>query len=398
MSGIKLSGVGCSLMDFLYANIDFESAVFKKYLSTKPGDGGLTPGHLVFLDDLEIFSASKAQTILDELTGGKAPDTHNIGGPAIVALINAAQMLYGKDVKIDFHGAAGNDWISKKLFEILAKTPLKTDNYRKFPGATPSTFVLSDPNYNEGKGERTFINNIGAAGELKPEDLSGGFFDADILLFGATAIMPEIHDGLTDLLVKGKKAGCANIVITVYDFRNEAANPDRKWPLGRSDESFRNIDLLILDQVEALRISGEDTVEKACEFYRKNGVSSFIVTHGAKSITAYSDGKFFKKQDVTSLPVSAKVVETLEKHPEKKGDTTGCGDNFAGGVIGSVASQMLTLNPGSLDILEAISWGVASGGFACFYIGGTYIEKKPGEKLENLKYYYSEYSRQIGRA
>jgi hypothetical protein len=85
MSGIKLSGVGCSLMDFLYANIDFESDVFKKYLSGKPGDGGLTPGHLVFLDDLEIFSGSKAQNILDELTGGKAPDTHNIGGPAIVA-------------------------------------------------------------------------------------------------------------------------------------------------------------------------------------------------------------------------------------------------------------------------------------------------------------------------
>lgn len=398
MSGIKLSGVGCSLMDFLYANIDFRSEVFKKYISRKSGDGGLTPGHLVFLDDLEKFSGSNAQAIIDELTGGKAPDKHNIGGPAIVALINAAQMLYGKDVKIDFHGAAGKDWIAEKLFEILEKTPLKTDNYKKLEGATPSTFVLSDPDYNEGKGERTFINNIGAAWKLKPEDLSTDFFDADIALFGATALMPEIHDGLTELLAKGKQSGCVNIVITVYDFRNEAANPDKKWPLGKSDESFKNIDLLIVDQVEALRISGEDTVEKACEFYKKKGVSSFIVTHGAKSITAYSDGRLFKKQDVTSLPVSSKVVEILEKHPEKKGDTTGCGDNFAGGVIGSVASQMLNAKPGSLDITEAISWGVASGGFACFYIGGTYIEKAPGEKLEQLKYYYSEYSKQLGRA
>jgi len=46
------------------------------------------------------------------------------------------------------------------------------------------------------------------------------------------------------------------------------------------------------------------------------------------------------------------------------------------------------------DIIEASLWGVASGGFACFYVGGTWFEKNKGEKLrEILPIYYDLASR-----
>ena len=47
----------------------------------------------------------------------------------------------------------------------------------------------------------------------------------------------------------------------------------------------------------------------------------------------------------------------------------------------------------SLD--ELITWAVASGGFACYYLGGTYFEKVPGEKLSKVESYRTEYRKQI---
>lgn len=396
MSKFKLAGTGCMVGDYLYANVDFNGEGFKKYLSVKPGDGGLVPGHLVFLDDLSRFANTDYKTISNDLTGGKSPDKFNIGGPAIVAMIHAAQLLAHKDVSVDFKCATGKDDTAFRISKILEKTPLSAKNFKVTDALTPFTDVLSDPNFNEGKGERTFINNIGAAWELGPEDIDSSFFDADVLLFGATALVPKIHDNLTSLLRKGREAGKFNIVITVFDFRNEMKAPDKKWPLGESDESYKLLDLLIVDHVEALRLSGESDIKKALDFFIKKGVKAFLVTNGAKDISLYSDGTAFKKIDLTTFPISAYVSRELTEHPERKGDTTGCGDNFAGGVISSVCSQLQDCGKAApIDLVQAAAWGVASGGFACFYIGGTYIENNPGEKLERVSFYFKNYVEQI---
>ena len=396
MSKLKLAGTGCSVGDYLYANVDFTSEAFRKYLSHKPGDGGLVPGHLVFLDDLCRFANADYKTISQNLTGGKSPDKFNIGGPAIVAMIHAAQILAHKGISADFKGAAGKDDTAFRIFKILEKTPLSSKNFKISDGMTPFTDVLSDPNYNGGKGERTFINNVGAAWDLGPDDIDNSFFSSDVLLFGATALVPKLHDNLTSLLRKGRDAGKFNIVITVFDFRNEMKSPDKRWPLGENDESYKLLDLLIVDHVEALRLSGENNIDKAIAFFIKKGVKAFLVTNGAKDISIYSDGTAFRKLDLSFLPISSYVAKELAAHPERKGDTTGCGDNFAGGVISSVCSQLQECGQRScLDLVQAAAWGVASGGFACFYIGGTYLENNPGEKLERVAFYFKNYAEEI---
>ena len=53
---IKISGTGCGLVDYLYLGVSFYSAEFRKFLSRKPGDGGLSPGKLVFTEELEAFA------------------------------------------------------------------------------------------------------------------------------------------------------------------------------------------------------------------------------------------------------------------------------------------------------------------------------------------------------
>lgn len=392
-SKIIVSGVGCCLVDLLFNDIDFGSSAVRPYLSVKRGDGGLTPGHLVFREEFEQFCGEPFGSALDRITGGRKHDKINIGGPSVVSLINAAQLVDNDHCEVRFYGRGGNDDIGSYLISALRKTPVVLKDFKLINNQTPSTVVLSDPGYAGGHGERMFINSIAAAWEYGPANLDDEFFNSGIVVFGGTGLVPQIHDNLTSLLRKARSNGCVTVVNTVFDFRNEKADPSKKWPLGESDESYGLIDLLITDQEEALRLSGESSQKEAVNFFIDRKVSSFMITNGSKDILTFSDGEFFKSSGIREMPVSQKVVS--ERKTIRSGDTTGCGDNFVGGVIASLVDQ---LHSGSArpDIVEACSLGVVSGGFACFYLGGTYFEEKTGEKKAKIEPYYDAYRRQLG--
>jgi len=394
---ITISGTGCALADFLYNRVSFTGPDFKKYLSVKQGDGGLSPGKLVFTEELEKFAGKPYPEIVREITGGRPPDAFNVGGPSLVSLIHASQLLNRQEHDVRFFGIAGADETADKIAEILGRTPLNTRNYLRAPGRiTPFTDVLSDPEGENGHGERTFINNIGAAWDYSPEQLTDDFFRSDIVCFGGTALVPQIHDHFSPLLQKARYSGCITLVNTVFDFRNEKTNPGQPWPLVRQMEEFGLIDLLVMDSTEALCISGQKTLEEAASFFTSAGVSSFVITNGAQDLIAWSGGGLFKKTLPVKLPVSFKVTRELRLNPDRKGDTTGCGDNFAGGVIASLAWQLKDREKGNLDLVEALSWGVASGGFCCFTVGGTFLERFPGQKKEAVDSLRKEYLNQIG--
>jgi len=389
---IIVSGVGCCLVDLLFNDIDFGSHAIRPYLSLKRGDGGLTPGHLVFREEFEKFCGEPFDIVLKKITGSRKHDKINIGGPSIVSLINAAQLLDKEHCEVRFYGRGGNDEIGNYLVSALKNTPVILKDFKLIDNQTPSTVVLSDPGFEGGHGERMFINSIAAAWEYGPDSLDEDFFSSDIVVFGGTGLVPQIHDNLTTLLRTAKSKGCTTIVNTVFDFRNEKADPSRRWPLGENDESYGMIDLLITDQEEALRLSGETSREAAFRFFRDKKVSSLIITNGSKDILTFSDGRFFSSSGIKELPVSEKVIN--ERKEGKVGDTTGCGDNFVGGIIASLVGQFRTGSKHP-DITEACSLGVVSGGFACFYLGGTYFEEKPGEKRAKIEPYYNAYRKQI---
>ena len=389
---VIVSGVGCCLIDFLFNNIDFNSKAVRSCLSRSRGDGGLVPGKLVFREEFEQFIGTDLDSTLKKITGGRSPDKTNIGGPSIVSMINVAQLVDKRSCEVLFYGRGGNDDAGRYLFESLRKTPVVLHDYQLTDNKTPSTIVLSDPGYDNGHGERMFINSIGAAWDYWPSDLDDNFFSSDIVVFGGTALVPNIHDHLTSLLKKAKSRKCITIVNTVFDFRNEKAKPGEKWPLGQSDDSYRFIDLLITDHEEALRLCGGNSISEATRFFIDRQVSSFIITNGSNNIIAYSDGHFFNPSPLKELPVSREILEMIKSNAE--GDTTGCGDNFAGGVIASMVNQLKDEieHP---DFQEACYRGIVSGGFACFYMGGTYFEKKPGEKRNKIEPFYDAYKKQI---
>jgi sugar/nucleoside kinase (ribokinase family) len=392
MAQIKVSGTGCCLVDLLYNDINFRGENLKPYLSVTRGDGGLSPGHLVFREEFETFCRKPFDEALNEITGGRKPDKINIGGPSIVSLINITQLVDINQCEVKFYGRGGNDEPGQFLTGSLRKTNVTLGDFRLIDKPTPSTVVLSDPGYENGHGERMFINSIAAAWEFGSDDLPDEFFDSDIVVFGGTGLVPGIHDSLTSLLQKARLKGCRTIVNTVFDFRNEKLNPGQRWPLGESDESYQLTDLLIADREEALRLSGKASIDSALKFFIDKKVSSVIITDGANKITAWSDGSFFSAKQELELPVSEMITKELKLN--QSGDTTGCGDNFVGGVIASVVNQMSSgiTKP---DLKEACIRGIISGGFTCFYLGGTYFEKEPGEKREKIEPYYAAYREQI---
>ena len=90
-------------------------------------------------------------------------------------------------------------------------------DFKLLENRTPSTLVLSDPTYDNGHGERMFINSIGAAWDYYPDDLDDDFFSSEIVVFGGTALVPNIHDHLTAFLKKAKSHGC--MTISKYSLR-----------------------------------------------------------------------------------------------------------------------------------------------------------------------------------
>lgn len=418
-------------MDFLYTNLDFTSPAFTAAFSRNPGDGGLQPGGLVFAEDFEVFAGKPYEKILAEITGtpeppdkkprktadsagltGSAVIAQNLGGPAIVALAHAAQVLPRQKYFVEFFGVRGNDETGRLLQEHLSRLPFSQCRFTVKKGATARTDVLSDPRYNGGHGERTFINRLGVAGEFGPEDLDDKFFQADIIVFGGTALVPRLHDSLTELLRRcgNKGTPALTVVNLVYDYPGETARPGEKWNLGRLDDAYPRISLLIADEKEALKTSGCPDPESALSWFLARGTEAAVITRGHLPLyLASAGGKFFRPLSPRTLPVSALAGQELEARKIRGGppaDTTGCGDNFAGGLIAGLAEQLAAVPPGlfldipegKLDLAAACVPAVAAGGFACFFPGGTYREAREGEKREKLLPYIAAYRKQVEEA
>jgi len=389
---MKISGAGCCLLDFLYTDCSFHSEQFKMFQSRMPGDGGLVPGGLVFSRQLARYAGLSEEEVLSRLTGGKRPDSINIGGPGVIAMIHAAQMLDPREWECSFHGVYNTSAGFSDILRFLDKIPLHFIPVET-QGAVPSTTVLSDPEYHDGAGERTFINTLGAADRINPDHLDEEFFDADIFLWGGTALVPPLHEKLADLLAVTRSKGKVNIVGTVYDFRNESLDPVSPWPLGTCEKpAYPYIDLLIADSEEAFRLSGTHTLDEAVRFFKNSGVGAFMITRGREDMFLFAHEKsLFKSCPGIYLPVSPFVNEDLRRHPEKKGDTTGCGDNFMGGVLVSVAGQMNRNSSGSIDPVAAAVEGISAGGLALYSCGGCMTESFPHEKksrIDQIKQHY----------
>lgn len=392
---MRISALGCCLIDYLYADYDYRSEEFQNLLSTQTGDGGLIKGGLVFAEDLEEFTGKPFPELFDTLVGGTFPTT-NLGGPAIISLIHASQILHKKPVSCRFFGIVGNDKENELIRNHIGKTDVEATFIELDDHPTPTTYVLGDRRAQGGKGERSFVNVIGAAGELHEKDIPKELFDTDLFILGGTALVPSLHEELDALLARAKQAGAMTIVGTIFDFKNEKKNPSGRWPYGKKD-AYTLTDLLVCDAQEAIRMSGTADIESSARWFMQVGVPAFIITHGAKDIITWSSAEsLFGATNLKSYPVCKHVDEMLHEDPTLLMDTTGCGDNFLGGVIISITLQRLASPGGILDLEDAVVWGGSSGGLALLFHGGMFHETDTGQKEQLLLPIVDAYKKQLG--
>ncbi len=389
-----IAGVGCALLDILYPDADFEDAEFGHFASRESGDGGLVPGQLVFASAVESFSGVATNEIVSRLCRGAA-SSQNLGGPAIVALVLAAQVLSPESIPVRYFGYRGDDEFGDVIASIVAKTPLDLADLRRKPGSSPSTRVLSDPNAQDGAGERLFINTLGVADRFRVRDIPAEFFDYETVFFGGTALVPRLHADLGLALHTAKTAGSLTVVGTVYDFLNESRSPGELWPLGDGQRDYPLVDLIVTDAEEARRLTGVENEVDAVRVFLEWGAGAAIVTAGASPVTFGARTGRFSETAITTLPVSDEVRRRADETEPASRDTTGCGDNFVGGVLASIARQS-SRGASAIDVHTAVIEGICAGAAAWFQLGGTYIEPISGSAAKRIDELRAAYLRQIG--
>ena len=390
---MRISGAGCCVLDVLHEVPPGEGqARLAPYLSRAPGDGGLVRGAAVLRSALEARAGRPVTEIAAEIAGAGSRTT--LGGVAAAALVAAAQIVRGEGIEVRLYANLSDDKDGALVRRLLSRTPLSTARLGTRRGRYPKTHILNERG-DGGVAERSFIAEAGVSDALAlaPEDLDRDFFESEVALFSAIWWEPRLCARLTDLLAACRRAGAVTVVGTAFD---PARGGDRgRWPLGDSDEAYRHIDLLVVNRAEALLHSGEADLDRALAFFRRAGAGAVLVTQGVEPVLYWSGGRPFTPAE-GRVPVVEAILRDQASGALPTGDSVGCGDNFVGGVVASIAMQRRTGRP--LDLREAAILGNLSGGIASAHAGGVLDERHPGEKRDLVLRYRPLYERQLAAA
>jgi sugar/nucleoside kinase (ribokinase family) len=389
----RVHGTGCGLADVIHPASDFTSPRLEKYFSKKaggPGGHGLEMGKVVLLEDLAAFSGQTPEAVLADLAGDAV---FSAGGPGLVSMALAAQLLRPSRVAVTYYGLSGDDAAASRIRTLLAQTPIDMSGYRQKAGSTPVTHVFSDPEAQGGHGDRCFVHDPGVS--MDPDLLGESFHQATFNVYAGTALMPRVHEALPKLLAKSRRRGALTVAGPVFDAYAEKRG--RPWSFG--EDAWEYLDLLVADEDEIRRLSGERGVAEGVDALLERGLNAAVVTRGPGAIYYRSVGGVFGNSR-GEAPACRPLVEKARDREAHSGDTTGAGDNFLGALISAFLFQILSddffpkgevhldrelfhMNP--LHLRKAIDFAAVAGGLACLQYGGIHLEKNVGERLRQIR-------------
>ncbi|RAO98638.1 hypothetical protein PW5551_08495 [Petrotoga sp. 9PW.55.5.1] len=383
---MKISGVGCWIVDYIYKDINFLDFSTKKYAS-KDGKNGIIIGEANLVNELENYFNESINHIINDISKGQKP-IKRLGGVAIIATIGASQLLYDfKDIDFYYYANIPDTTIGKYVYDTLKNTPLSLEHIQIKKGQDTLTYILCEKEKN-GESSRTFIGSphIHPSTALKVQQLSNDFFLSDINYFGHIAWEYIVNNDFSYILKKCKKNKNITIVSTASDasMRNK-----KRWILGDSDDVYNFIDFIIMNKSEALHYSGGNDLYDALKFFKSFPIEGILITDGTNPTYIYSRGNMsFPFEGF--IPIAEDIINDKERGILSKGDTVGCGDNFVSGVIASIALQ-LTNNNKQIDLKEAGILGNINGALASTIHGGFYEENIQGERKKIVENYYYKY-------
>lgn len=236
------------------------------------------------------------------------------GAPANVAC--AVSKLGGKSIYI---GCVGNDPFGDFLIDILKDNNVDVSLTQRSDTFTTLAFVsIADD------GERDFVFSRGADKELTYDSSIKKAMKSNVVHFGsATALLGgSLEESYSHFLFD---ALCCDVFVSF--------DPNYRYHLWKDDEEtfvkkcmpyIEKSHLCKFSEEEALLLSGEDSIEKACIALHKIGAKLITITLGKKGTYVSTEKKQANIPSISVEPV----------------DTTGAGDAF----IGSLLYQISALN------------------------------------------------------
>jgi sugar/nucleoside kinase (ribokinase family) len=277
---------------------------------------GMTKGAMALIDEARAASIYAAMGPATEISGGSAANT-------IVGLADfGARAVYVGKVKDDQIGRMYSHDI--RAANVAFTTPVAADG-----PATGCSYILVTPD-----GERTMNTYLGAAQNLRPEDVDA----AQVAASTYTYLEGYLWDPLDAKNAFVKAADIAHgagrtVALTLSD----------AFCVGRYRDEFldlmrrKTVDLIFANESELLSLYQGDDFDAALAQLRKDA-SVAVVTRSEKGcVVATAD----KVTAVPAFPVSRVV------------DTTGAGDLFAAGFLFGLVRGTSHEDAGRLGALAA---------------------------------------------
>ncbi len=205
-------------------------------------------------------------------------------------------------------------------------------------------------------GERDFVFNRGADGQLSESDIEGIDLDeCPIIHFGsATAFLPgPLQDAYKSLL---KKAVAKNIFISFDpNYRQLLWKNNTETFIDQSWHFLQQCNFFKVSDEEALLITGSNSVFNAANIFSDKSNATFAITLG-------KEGTLLVHQK-NKITVPSIVVKPI--------DTTGAGDAFVGAVLYQLSRYSLQVIQAlsTADWKEIIFNGNKAGARTCEYMG-----------------------------
>ena len=221
-------------------------------------------------------------------------------------------------------GAVGADAFASTALAVLVSAGVDVSRVRRTGGTSGVALIQVDA-----QGENCIAVIPGANADADPADVPDAVLGPDTTLVMQLELPLAVVRAMT---LRARSRG-ARIILN--------AAPARALP----DEVLAAVDVLVVNEIEAASVSGEDHVDASAQsragtLYRRYGCAT-VVTLGAQGALAMAEGRLLR------LP--APVVRVV--------DTTGAGDALAGALAAA-------LDRGAAWP-RALAEGVAAGSLAC---------------------------------
>ncbi|MBE7544488.1 MAG: PfkB family carbohydrate kinase [Bryobacteraceae bacterium] len=253
-----------------------------------------------------------------------------LGGAATYIALSSSYFVPSSIVAV-----VGDDF-DQQDYDFLASRNIGLEGLQRVPG---KTFFWAGVYSDDMNDRTTLTTELNVFADFDPQ-LPASYRSQPYLVLGN--IQPALQRSVRAQMSAPRLAGGDTMNFWINDFRDELLDTLKGW------------DFLLINDSEARLLSGEANLKRAAQAIRALGPKILVIKRGEYGATLFHDGGFFS--------VPGYLLDSLK-------DPTGAGDCFAGGFIGYLASQGVSLDAAAsapaAELARAVVYGSVMGSFCC---------------------------------